>query len=366
MMARMAASLRITGVAAAAAALLLGSGVAAQAAQGHGAPVFRAAPRSGPAATRSAGSCSAAGVTAAGPSASDEKLMWVDGDPTSLTAVWLPGLNAKRCVARRTVSSAALAARVARAIEQAKPMPDEPLPCPFSDGTTVRLYFGYANGSTEYAEAALDGCRPISAPDRAARWGNTTRFEKTLLPAAPPAWRTYLGGGAPTAHFATAGVRRHGTPVNEVAPANAPLTKEHKGVCTVESPAPGGNVDTSKGLVWVYRNARRVVSVWLPSENTGHCVAVRKMDTASYADAIAAAIEHAPPMPRGIFCPRDDGSAVRIYLGYNSGVQQYANVELSGCHTVSAPGRAPREVTPALTRALRHIVPPGWDHYLRD
>jgi hypothetical protein len=71
-------------------------------------------------------------------------------------------------------------------------------------------------------------------------------------------------------------------------------------------------------------------------------------------------------MPRGIFCPRDDGSAVRLYLTYDSGVDEYVNVELSGCHTVSAPGRMPRETTPALVTALRKIAPPGWGNYLDD
>jgi hypothetical protein len=364
MMARMVAPLRITGVAAAAAALLLGSGISAQAATTHGTPVFRATPRSAPAATESDGSCNAPGTSSSAAAIGADKLVWVGAKPSSMTAVWLPGLNATHCVARRTVSGAALAVKVASALDHTKAMPDKPLPCPFADGTSVQLYFDYPNGSSEYADVSLGGCRPISAPGRAARWGNTTQFENTLLPAAPSAWRTYLGGRAATSKLQAASAAHHGTPVNEVAPVNAPLTKEHKGVCTVESPAPGGNVESTKGRVWVYRNARRVVTVWIPSEDTGHCVAVRKMDTASFADPIAAAIEHAPAMPRGIFCPRDDGSSVRIYLGFNSGVQQYVNVELSGCHTVSAPGRSPREMTPALTRALRRIVPPGWDHYL--
>jgi hypothetical protein len=108
------------------------------------------------------------------------------------------------------------------------------------------------------------------------------------------------------------------------------------------------------------------VAIWLPSENASNCMAVRTNDDTLPATRIAAAVEDAPAMPRGIFCPRDDGSAVRLYLTYDSGVDEYVNVELSGCHTVSAPGRMPRETTPALVTALRKIAPPGWGNYLDD
>jgi hypothetical protein len=239
-------------------------------------------------------------------------------------------------------------------------MPDEALPCPFSDGTSVKLYFSYADGSPEYVDVALNGCRPISAAGRASVWGNTTAFEKTLLPAAPPAWRTYLGAPA-----TAAAVAKRGYPVAAPAPASPPLTKKRKGVCTVEA-TPQPKSRNTPGLVWVNPKPRRVVAIWLPSENASNCTAVRTNDNTPYATRIAAAIEKAPAMPRGIFCPRDDGSAVRIYLTYDSGVDEYVNVELSGCHTVSAPGRSPRETTPALISALRRIVPPGWGNNLED
>jgi hypothetical protein len=358
----------MTGVAAAAAALLLSSGIAAQASTSSaGAPVFRTAPRSAPATSSANGSCTAPGTSYPATPTKDEKLVWVDGSPTTMTAVWLPGLNATHCVARRTVSNAALAAKVAKAIERAKAMPDEPLPCPFSDNTSVRLYFGYADGSDEYADVALNGCRPISAPGRASVWGNTTQFEKTLLPAAPPAWRSYLGGGSAgqVAQGQLAQGAHRGRPVSAPAPGTAPLTRKRHGACTVEptsQPAPVG----ANGLVYVDPKPRRVVAIWLPSENASNCMAVRTNDNTLPATRIAAAVEGAPAMPRGIFCPRDDGSAVRLYLTYDSGVDEYVNVELSGCHTVSAPGRMARETTPALTTALRKIAPPGWGNYLKN
>ncbi|HVW79700.1 MAG TPA: hypothetical protein VHB69_02010 [Mycobacteriales bacterium] len=362
----MVARVRITGVVATAAALLLSSGLAAQAAADHGAPVFRDPPRTAPQTSTADGSCTAPGASYPGTPTSGEQLVWLDRDPVSLTAIWLPGSNATKCVARRTVRKAAVAKKLAAAVDRAKAMPDEPLPCPFADGTSVQLYLTYPDGTSEYVEAALNGCRPISAPGRAARWGNTAAFEAALLPAAPPAWRSYLGGQAPTAKVTAAppATTKRGTPVYRQAPASAPLTRKRNGVCTVEGhaePVPA----SSDGLVWVNPKPRRVVAIWLPGENAGSCVAVRTNDNAEKAQPIAAAIEGAPAMPRGLFCPLDDGSAVRVYLMYDSGVDQYVNIELSGCHSVSAPGRYPRETSSALTSALRQIAPPGWGHYLK-
>jgi hypothetical protein len=109
-----------------------------------------------------------------------------------MVTVWISGLNAKKCVARRTTEGAAVAGSVAKAIRRTKAFPTEPLPCPFDDNTAVRVYFTYASGGDEYADVSLSGCRPISAADRASRWGNTAGLAHALRPAAPAAWRNYL------------------------------------------------------------------------------------------------------------------------------------------------------------------------------
>jgi hypothetical protein len=353
---RMNASGLAAGIALATTAVLLASGAANAASSGHGAPVVAPAPTSAPATSHSNGSCTTPEVTSAPPSTNTEKLMWINAHPTGLTAVWLPGLNSKRCVARRTVGNAALASRVAAAIERAKAFPTGPLPCPFDDNTAVRLYFSYATGGDEYADVSLDGCRPISAPDRASRW-NDAQVDKALLPAAPAAWQSYLSDGA-------AAKPSHAAPVIETAPASAPVATVHNGACTVQTAAPGANAGAGKGLVWVRRHPTGVVALWIPGENsTKHCVARRTVDSAALASRMASAVDNAKAFPRGIFCPRDDGSGVRLYFTYANGQDEYVSVEFTGCHAVSAPGRSSREDTAAMSNALSQAAPPAWSSY---
>jgi hypothetical protein len=174
--------------------LVTGSVAGASAGSGHGAPVIERAPAHPPTMTRTHGNCVDPTRRSDAPSANSGKpLVWVHAHPTGFVAIWIPGLNAKRCVARRTTSGAHLAERLAAAIRHAKPFPNEPLPCPYDDGTSVRVYFIYSHGGDEYAEVALAGCRPISAPGRASRWSDAA-VERPLHKAAPPAWRPYLAG----------------------------------------------------------------------------------------------------------------------------------------------------------------------------
>jgi hypothetical protein len=176
---------------------LLASGgyASATASPGHGKPVVVAAPAHPPRAAVVKGACAVpSAATGESPyTTTDRPLLWVRNHPTGLVAVWLPGLNAKHCVARRTSSGARLAQRVATAIRQAAPFPPETLWCPRDDNAKVRLYFTYARGGAEFAEVALAGCRPIAAPGRAARWTDAA-VTKALRPAAPTAWRSDLGG----------------------------------------------------------------------------------------------------------------------------------------------------------------------------
>lgn len=169
-------------------ALLAATGAASAATPSHGAPVIEPAPAQPPTMTKANGSCHIDQSSQTG-----KDLLWVRAHPTGMVAIWIPGLNSKRCVARRTTSGPALAERVAVAIRHAKAFPTRPLPCPYDDGTAVRLYFTYANGGDEYAGVSLNGCRPITAPDRASRWSDSA-VEKPLRTAAPPAWRSYLAG----------------------------------------------------------------------------------------------------------------------------------------------------------------------------
>ena len=176
-------------------AVLAGGGYATAATSSdHGAPVVAPAPAHPPRTAVVKGSCTVPSAASKDSpyTTTDKPLMWVRAHPTGLVAIWSPGLNAKRCVARRTISGGHLAQRVAAAVRQAAPFPPETLWCPMDDNAQVELYFTYERGGDEYAAVALGGCRPISAPDRAARWTDA-EVTKSLRNAAPAAWQSYLG-----------------------------------------------------------------------------------------------------------------------------------------------------------------------------
>lgn len=157
---------------------------------------------------------------------------------------------------------------------------------------------------------------------------------------------------------------RHGKPVFEPAPNSTPLTARHDGACTTELDPPPTPPHPGHRLLWVNRTPNRVVAIWVPGANAERCVAQRTVDNATLARPLAHAIQQAPAFPRGIFCPLDDGSAVRLYLTYPNGQNEYVNIELSGCRAITAPGRSGRKSTHRLTRLLREAAPPAWLPYL--
>jgi hypothetical protein len=176
-------------------ALIVGSGSAGAATPAHGKPVVRTVPSAAPQASERNGACVVDGRddSASPPQDAKAPLMWVRAEPTSLVAVWLPGSNAKKCVARRTLSGATVAGRVATAIRQAGAFPDGALPCPNADGAAVEVYLRYADRPAEYAVVTLSGCRAVGAPQRHARW-STTKLQHALAKAAPKAWTSYFVG----------------------------------------------------------------------------------------------------------------------------------------------------------------------------
>ncbi|MGN6472158.1 MAG: hypothetical protein ACTHK4_00725 [Mycobacteriales bacterium] len=160
---------------------------------GHGTPITRPAPARPPATSTSNSSCVVPDRddSASPPQDPNAPLVWVHAAPTGMVAIWLPGLNAKHCVARRTVSGATLAGHVASAIRRAAAFPNGALPCPYSDGAAVEVYLRYDNQPDEYAVVTLNGCRAVGAPSRHARW-STTKLEHALGHAAPKAWARYF------------------------------------------------------------------------------------------------------------------------------------------------------------------------------
>ncbi|HVT65185.1 MAG TPA: hypothetical protein VHD81_08520 [Mycobacteriales bacterium] len=337
-------------------ALLLGGSYATAAMPAsHGKPVIAPAPAQAPSMDRSNGSCGPTDQTPVG-----KDLLWVHAHPSGLVAIWIPGLNSKKCVARRTTGRAALAERVAVAVRHAKAFPTEPLPCPYGDNTSVRLYFTYPTGGDEYAEVSLSGCRPITAPDRASRWSDNA-VEKPLRKIAPKAWRSYL----PTPRPPVAHIKQPDKgPVSEPAPSRAPSAAKHHGSCQSEDGVKGRGTVGGKNLVWLHRHPGGAVLIWRPGLNAKHCEAKRTTIGTQRARRIASAVDAAPAEPRGLFCPLDDGSSVDIYSTYAGRPDEFAHVEFTGCASVSAPDRSSRETTDRLDMALRSSAPKAWRHYV--
>jgi hypothetical protein len=133
-------------------------------------------------------------VTGAQPPAatgSAHGLVWLRRHPAGVVMIWIPGMNAKHCQARRTVGHHRRAGRLARAIDRAPRVSKGTYNCPNDDLTEVDLYFTYRTGGDEFVDVPLAGCRFLSAPDRAAR-AATQVINHQLKRAAPHHWRRYL------------------------------------------------------------------------------------------------------------------------------------------------------------------------------
>lgn len=105
---------------------------------------------------------------------------------------------------------------------------------------------------------------------------------------------------------------------------------------------------------------------WIPGSSVTPCTPVINRADSAHAIALAKAIDAAPKSRYGVFnCPSDDRMRVRLYLLYAGNVSsQYAQVELSGCGGIDAPGRADRSGSAALNRALAALAPAGPGNWL--
>ena len=154
-----------------------------------------------------------------------------------------------------------------------------------------------------------------------------------------------------------------GRPVSAVAPSSAPSPAATRPCDGFRAPE---DVDPAGRLVAVNPHPIRATAVWLPGLNSVACRAkLTTMDTAE-AVRLAAAINRAPPSPRGATaCPADDATAVIVYFSYrHRAEEELADVSLSGCAGVGAPGRYARQLTPTIRHILAGLAPTGWARYL--
>lgn len=149
-----------------------------------------------------------------------------------------------------------------------------------------------------------------------------------------------------------------GAPVHAVAPTRAPAAVGSGG-CTLKGTSP--DTPTEQALVSVDRPPSGVVIVWVPGLNQRPCRAQLIHDGARIARGLVAAIDTAPVIPPGSSaCPAADGAGADLYFTYPGRAGEQAQVELSGCEGVGAPGRAPRQLSDDLVAALLPLAPGPW------
>jgi hypothetical protein len=165
---------------------------------------------------------------------------------------------------------------------------------------------------------------------------------------------------------AVAGCSSTGAPVRAVPPPVAPsaTTRSYAGgghACFTPETSPDGR---KKGLVSVGRHPSTVVVVWLPELGQEPCRTALTRGNAATARRLAEDVMKAPKFPSGTFnCPNDSGIGARLYFGHD-GTADLADLRLSGCRGISAPGRAAREMTGRLARDLAPIAPSPWNQHL--
>jgi hypothetical protein len=122
----------------------------------------------------------------------------ISPDSTSVTALWLPGLDASDCRGTTTRGARALAVELAAALDGEPAVGTGIYACPLDNGSSVVLYFGYGTRrASEAVTVALSGCRFISDPGRKSRWWlrperTPLSFGQILATLAPNPWRSNI------------------------------------------------------------------------------------------------------------------------------------------------------------------------------
>lgn len=160
--------------------------------------------------------------------------------------------------------------------------------------------------------------------------------------------------GASTDHHTAVGAL-----VPAVAPTWAPAAVDPAG-CVLQGAAPDTD-PAEQGLVSVDRSPSGVVTIWAPGLNQRPCRAELVRDGPRIAHGLVAAIDTAPAIPPGSSaCTAADDTEADLYFLYPGRPAEQSRVGLSGCESVDAPGRAPRQLSDDLAAALRPLAPGPW------
>jgi hypothetical protein len=154
-----------------------------------------------------------------------------------------------------------------------------------------------------------------------------------------------------------------GPPVTTDAPTTRPSTADGPACWTAVD-------DWDSGWPAVFRvgvdaGPRTVTAIWWPTLNDADCRIRSVTGDAAVAGVLATDIRRAPPVPSGRYnCPMAVGGAVDLYFGYGGGRWERVRVHPTGCASVTARHRQPRQFS--MSADLAAIAPPGqWQQILR-
>jgi hypothetical protein len=114
----------------------------------------------------------------------------IDGDPVGAVAVWLPGLNDRPCLARRTVLGRAAARRIAADVLRS-PIASGISNCPNDDATDVQLWIHFDGQRDQTIVVGLSGCTSVWAAGRRPRRASV-ELMRDLADVDPQPWRKGL------------------------------------------------------------------------------------------------------------------------------------------------------------------------------
>lgn len=150
-----------------------------------------------------------------------------------------------------------------------------------------------------------------------------------------------------------------GTPVPTVAPTRAPAAVV-AGDCALQGVS-AHTATTEQGLVSVDPSASGLVILWVPGLNQRPCWAELVDSGSGVARRLAAAIDTAPATTPGTTaCTAADNTGAELYFQYPGRPSERADVSLSGCEGVAAPGRDQRQLSDDLAASLLPLAPGAW------
>lgn len=158
---------------------------------------------------------------------------------------------------------------------------------------------------------------------------------------------------------------RASSPVHEALPPESATTAAiSNGVCVTalsKSPEPPKSGADSVG---VDGSPSGAVAYWLPALDQRPCISVRQQWTAAEAAEFVKRVRSTHVSDKKGSCPAGLGARTRVYLLYPGKSPELVDIDLTGCQSVTAPGRHAGTANARLLALLASQAPSSWKHYI--